>query len=164
MTINCLFCDRDVTNDGDFSPSSTLYTCKCCGFVNLGEKVRYDFPAHFPKKEDRIAISITLRNEWEIRKNKPYKTKLTLFDLEKIIHNFRPLNPIEKMDHTLLNFQKLSRYVGSPIPINHKFDYFLYYCVDNVVELRNWFVRGAKFSATFLFKGPRFASARPDLV
>ena len=34
----------------------------------------------------------------------------------------------------------------------------------NVVELRNWFVRGAKFSATFLFKGPRFAAARPDLV
>ncbi len=34
----------------------------------------------------------------------------------------------------------------------------------NVVELRNWFVRGAKFSPTFLFKGPRFATARPDLV
>ena len=132
MAINCLFCDRDVTNDTEtsFRQSSTLYKCKCCGFVNLEEEARDDFTDQHPNKADRIAIGITLRNEWEIRKHKPYKAKLTFFDLRKIIQNFRPLNPIEKLDHALLNMEKSSRYVGSPIPLNHNFDYFLYYCVE----------------------------------
>lgn len=132
MSINCLFCTRDVTNDaeGKIRPSSTVYICKCCGFVNLEEEARDDFEAHYPNKKDRISISITLRNEWEIRKHKLSKTKLTLFDLEKIIKNYKPLSPLDKMDNALLHFGNLSSYVGSEIRIDHTVDHFLYHCAE----------------------------------
>jgi nucleoside 2-deoxyribosyltransferase len=130
MSISCLFCNNDVTNDGghDFGPSQTLYMCHRCGFIHLTSEAVEDFDWGQFKEKDRKAISIILRNEWERRGRKRTGKKITFSDLEQIVSLFRPLDPIEKMDHALINFEKTSLYVGSKVKINADHDYPLYYC------------------------------------
>ena len=108
MAVSCLFCNNDVTNDGghDFKPTQTLYMCHRCGFIHLTREAVDDFDWGKFKEKDRKAISITLRNEWERRGRKSTGKKITFSDLEQIVSLFRPLDPIEKMDHALINFEK----------------------------------------------------------
>ncbi len=136
MAVSCLFCNNDVTNDGghDFKPTQTLYMCHRCGFIHLTREAVDDFDWGKFKEKDRKAISITLRNEWERRGRKSTGKKITFSDLEQIVSLFRPLDPIEKMDHALINFEKTSFYVGSRVKINADHDYPLYYC-DETGEL-----------------------------
>lgn len=67
MPISCLFCNKDVTNDGgaDFRPSHTLYVCKRCGYIWLTEEAAEDFESERYSPDDKAAISITLRSNWE---------------------------------------------------------------------------------------------------
>lgn len=130
MAITCLFCNKEVTNDvgTDFRPSQTLYICLRCGFVHLEREAVEDFDRNIFKTKDRNAISITLRNEWERKGRRRSGRKLTFSDLEQIKNQFSPLDPIEKMDNALVNFDKASLYVGSLVKINHSNDYPIYYC------------------------------------
>lgn len=132
MTPKCIFCNRNVIFDGgpDFTPSKTQYMCRCCGFVNLEEEARDDFIGHNFGKEDRNAISITIRNEWERRGRKRANVQLTLPDLEKIINQFRPLSPLEKLDNALIQFNKDAPFIGSTVEINDERDYPLFYCSE----------------------------------
>ena len=130
MAITCLFCNKDVTNDGasGFKPTQTLYSCLRCGLVHLEQEAVEDFDWNVFKTKDRNAISITLRNEWERRGRRHLERKLTFSDLQRIKNQFRPLDPIEKMDNALVNFDKASLYVGSLVKFDHAKDYPLYYC------------------------------------
>jgi len=130
MAITCLFCNKEVINDGgsDFRPSQTLYMCLRCGFVHLEQEAVEDFDWETFKTKDLFAISITLRNEWERKGRRRTGRKLTFSDLEQIKNQFNPLDPIEKMDNALVNFDKASPYVGSLVKITHSYDYPLYYC------------------------------------
>ena len=130
MAISCLFCNQDVTSDGDFRPTQTLYMCNRCGFIHLTSEAVEDFDWNRFKEKDKKAISITLRNEWERRKKRRTGKKITYEELEQIILTFRPLDPIEKMDQALLNFEKASPYVGSVVKFNPANDYPLYYCSE----------------------------------
>lgn len=141
MTISCLFCEKDVTNDEPgFRPSRTLYACKRCGLIQLTEEAAEDFPAGRYSSNDRTAISITLRNEWE-RRGRPshWNQKLALDDLSRIVSQFRPLDPIEKMDYALVKIEKSCNYVGQRVTIRIDCDYPLYYCKE-ASELRAIFV------------------------
>lgn len=130
MPVSCLFCNQDVTNDGgsDFKPTQTLYMCHRCGFIHLTQEAVEDFDWKKFKDKDKKAISITLRNEWERKGRKRTGKIITYNDLEQIISAFRPLDPIEKMDQALINFEKASFYVGSLVNFNQNIDYPLYYC------------------------------------
>ena len=130
MSISCLFCNQDVTNDGgvDFKPTQTLYMCHRCGFVHLTREAVEDFDWERFKEIDKKAICITLRNEWERRGRRRSGKKITYSELEQIALTFRPLDPIEKMDQALINFEKASLYVGSLVKFNAANDYPLYYC------------------------------------
>lgn len=129
MPVSCLFCNQDVTSDGGsgFRPTQTLYMCNRCGFINLSREAVDDFDWDKFKEKDKNAISITLRNEWE-RRGRKSKGIITYEDLEQLISAFRPLDPIEKMDQALINFEKASLYVGSLVKFNVDTDYPLYYC------------------------------------
>lgn len=132
MAISCLFCEKDVTNDEtNFRPTRTLYICKRCGLVQLTEEAVEDFPAEGYSSNDKAAISITLRNEWE-RKGRRSRgdKKLKIGDLSRIVSQFRHLDPIEKMDYALVNIEKSSSYVGRRIIINTDDDYPFYYCKE----------------------------------
>lgn len=130
MAVSCLFCNQDVTNDGggDFRPTQTLYMCNRCGFVHLTREAAEDFEGGRFKDNDKNAISITLRNEWERRGRRRTEKQITYEDLEQIVSAFRPLDPIEKMDQALINFEKASFYVGSLVKFDLAKDYPLYYC------------------------------------
>lgn len=130
MAALCLFCNHNVTNDGGsgFGPTKTFYMCHRCGFIHLtDEAVEYLDSERF-KEKDKTAISITLRNEWERRGRVRTGEKITYEELEQIISAFKPLDPIEKMDQALINFEKASHYVGSTVKFSPDNDYPLYYC------------------------------------
>jgi len=131
LSISCLFCGKDVTNDGAFKPTQTLYQCKRCGYIHLEREAVEDFESMKLSESDLTALSITLRNEWE-RKGRPIGAgkRLMSSDLRHIIRQFRPLDPIEKMDYALISFEKLSKFVGAQITISAGDDYPLYYCAE----------------------------------
>jgi hypothetical protein len=59
--------------------------------------------------------------------NIPEQSKST-DDLKRIIKQFKPMPPLEKMDNALLIFDKQTKYVGEPISIAYDIDYPYFYC------------------------------------
>lgn len=133
MPVSCLFCNKDVTNDGGvgFRPTNTLYMCKRCGYIWLTQEAVEDFESERYSLDDKAAISITLRSNWE-REGKRHGTdrKLMSTDLKHIVSQFRHLDPIEKMDYALIVLEKASKHVGAKITVNAGEDYPLYYCKE----------------------------------
>lgn len=155
MAISCLFCNKDVTNDGGagFKPSHTLYMCKRCGHIWLTQEAAEDFESEGHSPDDRAAISITLRSNWE-REGRRSRTvrKLTSADLKHIVSQFRHLDPIEKMDYALISLEKSSKYVGDKITVNAGDDYPFYYCKEpaEVIAILNLlFKEGFTFGSYF---------------
>jgi len=131
MAILCLFCNKDVTNDGEagFEPKRRLYMCKRCGHIWLTQEAADDFESEGYSPDDRAAISITLRSNWEQKGRRSITDrKLTRADLKQIVSQFSRLDPIEKMDCALIILEKSSKYVGDKITVNANDDYPFYYC------------------------------------
>lgn len=105
--------------------------CKRCGHIWLTQEAAEDFESEGHSPDDRAAISITLRGNWE-REGRRSRTdrKLTSADLKHIVSQFRHLDPIEKMDYALISLEKSSKYVGDKITVNAGDDYPLYYCKE----------------------------------
>ena len=143
MTVNCLFCNQDVSNDHqtaqiDIRPEEELYVCLRCGLISLDPMTRSHIWKIEPSHEGLISISITLRNEWErghrgLRKG-CYRPNLKLEDLQKIIQQFKPLAPLEMMDNALVVCDRITPYIGQFIPIDPSTDYPYFYC-KNAEEL-----------------------------
>jgi nucleoside 2-deoxyribosyltransferase len=102
--------------------------CSRCGYVHLTREayLRYDWETL--DKNSKLAISITLRNDWERRGRKPPEREISAKDLEQIISNFHHLDPIEKMDQILINLEKSANYVGEMVKFDPGNDYPYYYC------------------------------------
>lgn len=133
MAISCLFCNKDVTNDGEagFEPKRRLYMCKRCGYILLTQEAADDFESEGYSPDDRAAISITLRSNWEREGRRSYTDrKLTTANLKHIVSQFQHLDPIEKIDYVLISLDKSSKYVGDKITVNKEDDYPLYYCKE----------------------------------
>jgi nucleoside 2-deoxyribosyltransferase len=130
-TFHCLFCEKQYALEDPSHGSKRQFVCARCGYVSLTEEAADDFEGEKFSASDKLAISITLRNNWERtgRKITPSKM-LTLDDFHLMVKQFRPLSPIEKMDYALIQFEKLSKHVGSPLSIDHENDYPLYYCSE----------------------------------
>ena len=130
MAITCMFCSKDV-DDAEFKQTQTFYMCKRCGIVRVTEEAAGDFVSAGYTADDKIAISITLRNIWERNSKRLIgDEKLKSADLKNIVSQFRHLDPIEKMDHTLIILHKSSKFVGDKIDVNYGYDYPLYYCKE----------------------------------
>lgn len=130
MAIICHFCRKDVTADGGtgFKPSTTFYLCKRCGHVYLTEEAANDFDSMRYTDDQKAAISITLRKDWETSGRRPRANKIMSADLAKIVSQYKPMGPIEKMDYALLSFEKASKYVGAPVTVDAGNDYPLFNC------------------------------------
>src|SRR4030043_1621666 len=133
MAISCLFCDKDVTNDGaaGFKPTHTLYMCKRCGYVWLTEEAAEDFSSEGYSSDDKAAISITLRNKWEREGRKPSRQQLKIADLKNIVSQFQVLDPISKIDQALIRLEKSTKYIGHEIKVNVTDDFPLFYCKEH---------------------------------
>lgn len=138
MAATCLFCDRDVTNDylsfGDhYEPNRTTYICSRCGIVRLGRAAADDFPNCKFSNKEKNAISITLRNEWERGGRNPELNKKFMYldDLRRIADQFRPLNPLEKMNQALMKINKHTKFMGATVEVIESLDYPYYYSSEH---------------------------------
>lgn len=132
MAIHCLFCRQDVTADGGqgFKPSRTLYMCKRCGHIYLTEEAAEDFESMRYSSDQKASMSIILRNEWEASGRRPRSIKIMSSNLAKIASDYRPLDPIEKMNYALLKFEKISKFVGAQFTVDAGIDYPIYHCKE----------------------------------
>lgn len=123
----CLFCNQTMTEKP--TPSRVCnfieYHCERCGQILLEKLTASDFAGEKFTDQDKLAISITLRNNSELSRR---KNVLNLTDLHQIVNQFRPLSPLEKMDHALIQFERMSRYVGAEVKLNSSTSYPLFYC------------------------------------
>ena len=133
MSANCLFCEKEVEDIHDKLQYANIdYKCKRCGIVQLTEEAYDDFRGEQFSTEDKIILSIVLRNNYEISNHNPPMKYLKLGDLKLIINQYNHLDPLAKMDNALINIAKASKYVGDMINIEPKEDYPYYHCLNNV--------------------------------
>jgi nucleoside 2-deoxyribosyltransferase len=125
--VSCFFCGAKVENF-DRNSHSLRYTCKRCGPINLREDAVDDLRLQVFKEDQKQIIRVELRNASFKRGNKPSLDPLSMNDLEKLIHLYRPLDPLDKMDHALLTIDRLSKKAGEKIKIPVQYDAFLYHC------------------------------------
>jgi nucleoside 2-deoxyribosyltransferase len=136
--MKCHFCYYDVTQfeDRKYSPSPTIYHCPVCGEIQMSSEAAEDFEGvRFSENQKRI-ISIVLRNEYERRNRKPFELPVTLDDLQRYIREYRPLSSLEKLDYSLLFFERATEFIGHNVQIESSFDYPLFHCTDPI-ELRH---------------------------
>ena len=137
MSDYCYFCDNLEINANDGTPiSDSNYKCDICGPILLDEDAAEDIKGGSFSKEDKLAISITLRNEWERNGRKQPEKELVTSDLRNIASQYKPLDPIEKMDQALINIENLTTHVGSRVTIDFKRDYSYFKC-DGPAEIRS---------------------------
>jgi len=130
MTVECLLCENDVSYDDGMGnrPTQTLYFCTRCGHIYLTRVAADDFEgANFSQHEKKI-MSIVIRNESEKRSHRKPNKPLTLENLYQIVKQYRPLDPLAKMDNALVNIDKASIFAGKQIDINRDYDYPYYHC------------------------------------
>ncbi|MBF0557441.1 MAG: hypothetical protein HQL08_01530 [Nitrospirae bacterium] len=130
MGHKCYFCDNPDIKDvkTGYRGIPDYYNCPRCGIVNLHMDTADDMLSERFREKDKQIISIWIRNEYEKSNRKKPSKRLTLEDLDKIIKQYSPLNPLEKMDNALLIIEKASGYVGQQINISYGLDYPYYHC------------------------------------
>ena len=138
LQMQCHFCQHDpsIFKGQKFKPTSTCYYCPICGAVRLEEEAAENIESEgFSENQNKI-LRIVFRNEYERRNKKPANTPATLEDLQRYIREYRPLSSLEKLDYSLLKFEKATEFVGHAVPVNSEFDYPCYHCVDPI-ELKH---------------------------
>jgi hypothetical protein len=130
---SCLLCAKDITDDSPNSKDTPRwrYFCKTCGLIHFTQEAQEDFEGERFSIKDKNAITVTLRNKWEMD-GRPTQSsqKLAIEDLHRIVSRFRPLDPIEKMDRTLVNIDKKCNYIGEQLTVDIQNEYPFYYCKE----------------------------------
>jgi hypothetical protein len=146
VSVKCLFCGHDTmiykNKREEMQAAKTHYTCLQCGSVRLTEEAYDDFNGERFSDEEKNILRIVLRNEHEMRNKIPPKKPLTIEHLKQVIVQYKPLDPLEKMDNALVNLAKKTKYVGELIRPAADFNYPYYHCsnpdelVDTVLVKR----------------------------
>jgi len=124
MVIKCFFCGRDANSNS----AHTDYDCPTCGEVSLTQEAAQDFEDENFTYEQKAILRIGVRNEYEIRGERPPQEPMTLGNLYSIIEQYSLKDPLDKMDKILLNIDKKSKYVGQRIFIKTNSDFSYYFC------------------------------------
>jgi len=130
----CLFCNsnrehdqtQDVATDHVFK-----YHCVRCGHVYFKISL-FDFLTLSLNPKDKKVVCINTRNEYEIRGREDFARPLTIANLLQSIEQYRPLDPLDKMDNALLNLERQSRHIGHVLKINIQGDYPYYHCFEPI--------------------------------
>jgi len=132
--MKCYFCDsEDIREEQGPAGKPTSYMCPRCGHICLALEATWNNDL-FNDDEKKI-ISIHLRNEYERRNRAPFTKQLARGDLKQIAKQYKPLDPLDKIDNALLNLEKASEYVGMKFKFNPGNEYPYYHCY-NSEELR----------------------------
>ena len=137
MSFTCLFCDTKGSKDSRLTNiverlDRSVYNCLRCGFVCLTHTAFVGFPSMKYSEEQKNILSICFRLDWEQsgRNQEKIKKPKTLDDLNQILSNYRPLDPLGKMDNALLNFNKKCNHLGEYISVSTQMDYPHYHCKE----------------------------------
>ena len=130
--MRCHFCGFDFSNTPMMSRtfSHTEYNCPICGPVKLTEEVAEAFEADQFSETSIKIISCVLRNEYERRGNKPPDSPLDLDYLHRVVAQYIPLTPLEKLNNALRMVNRLSQKVGEFVELNLSHNYPLFHCFD----------------------------------
>ena len=134
----CFLCDEKFSEQTNYIYNFSdghSYECKICGHVYLTNEAVKDLECNMSNMEKKI-FSIWIRNEYERNGRQPFSKPFLRDDLEQIIKQYKPLEPLEKIDNALLNIEKSISLVGGNIDIFHAIDYPYYHCFEGA-ELRN---------------------------
>ncbi len=145
--MRCYFCRYNL----DINAPSR-YRCSKCGAVHLRkETVKLIDADPFSEDQNKI-ISICLRNEYERRGRSFSRRALTLRDLSQVVTQYRPLEPIDKLDNALKNIERVSKYVGESIEVDISNEFPYYHC----------FYQEELYSLLVLLQQEGFISATED--
>jgi len=73
-------------------------------------------------------LGIGLRNEYENRNCKKHSKPFNIEQIELLVNRSGNLDPLSKIDNTLINLNKKSEFEGQKIHIDIHKDYFYYHC------------------------------------
>jgi nucleoside 2-deoxyribosyltransferase/predicted RNA-binding Zn-ribbon protein involved in translation (DUF1610 family) len=126
--MKCIFCPLNVP-EAQIIDDSQSYNCPRCGEVWITRTAVASSEGF--SEQDKFAISIVLRNEYESRGKKLRQQPLTSAGLKGILANYRHLDALDKMDQVILTLDKMSnRIVGKPVRIHSFFDISRFHCQD----------------------------------
>ncbi len=131
--MQCYFCDSLSIADVkaplvDSGPQS--YLCRKCGHVFLDPDTALSSKIKSFTENQKKIISIYIRNEYERSDRRAFVKALNLQNLDQIIKQYRPLDPLDKMDNVLKNLERSSEHTGSTIDLNPEFDFPYYHCYN----------------------------------
>jgi hypothetical protein len=130
--MNCLFCKIEIKPD----QKKYSYYCERCGHVYLDEECAEDIDGERFKLYEKNIISIWIRNEYEKNRRNNFNKSLSIKELHQIVEQYRPLDPLDKIDNALSNIENQSVIVAQGITIKTDIDYPYYHCL-NPKELVN---------------------------
>ena len=137
--MKCLFCDdSDIETIRTQSGMSNSYLCKRCGHVNLTAAAVEDFEGEGLSQEQKTCLRIHNRTEFEGNNRRLFDKAYDLHGLKKIIENYTPMSPLDKLDNALLILEKNCRFFGEVIQPFSEYDDPYYNCVSQE-EMRNLF-------------------------
>lgn len=134
----CPICGRDgVRSQKNSGKDSYTYECHVCGGYSITAQAMESLKVQ--TAEDNARISACTRERHIQRR--PRVTILTAppgvqsaerlgLNIEDIIASF-PVNPAERLDRTLKNLHRLSRYPGAEIPMSPEEDYYPIFFAEN---------------------------------
>jgi hypothetical protein len=128
MPTQCLFCGEDLKGASEDTDAAVNYSCLRCGEICLTNECCEDFEGEAFSPEDKGVISIVLRNEYERRSPGARARALKLDDLHTMIRQYKPLEPLSKIDNALINLSRKSKYMGSEVDLLSDYDYPYYHC------------------------------------
>lgn len=138
-TLRCHFCDSEALADTRkvsiaCPASAEQYVCPRCGHVFLTRIAAEDLPEEnwYKNKQNRGIISITIRSQFERQGQKPFASPLSLDDLRRIVRQYKPLHPLEKLDNALMNLDRTSKYIGYGFSVQAEMDFPYYHCSEPV--------------------------------
>ncbi len=125
---SCLICSEDPVKESDVfhDPYSFSYICDRCGHLYLTEEAAVKIYKLEPA--DKIKLGIGLRNKFENRDRIKYTKPFNAMEIELLVNRSGTLDPMTKIDQTLINLHKKTEYVGQVITIDKGKDYFYYHC------------------------------------
>ncbi|MFC1591233.1 hypothetical protein ACFL43_01785 [Thermodesulfobacteriota bacterium] len=126
--MKCYFCNNDVEtrepDDGKF------HKCQICGELFFEDADGFPVKIHEGtfSEDDKSILRIVLRNQYE-KTFRPIRISYAE-SLKKNIEQYRPMTPLEKLDHALQLLEKRTQYVGQRLNVPTDKDYPVFHCVN----------------------------------
>ena len=129
--MRCHFCGHDPIKNLEEPGAGRKpysYTCIRCGHVCLYRDDADNIEARRYNDNEKNLLSSYFRRTYEMAGRETKRKPLNIVDLNSIIQNHRPLDPLDKLDNALRVIEHDSPFVGHRLKINPGNDFPYYHC------------------------------------